>query len=70
MSTDDAILSAAYDHLDAMTAALSFLNEISDTEWEPVCGAQSREEFAALAVDNGEDIEVAWIDAVCAAEGL
>jgi len=54
----------------AIEAALDFLNDIDDETWERVCGAQSLEEFATLALDNGEDIEAAWADALAHADSL
>jgi|GEM_PF-4772141 len=47
-----------------LTDALDLLNGLTDAAWEPVCGAQAREEFALLAFDAGQSIEDAWIEAV------
>jgi hypothetical protein len=47
-----------------LTDAMDLLDSINDAAWAPVCGAQGREEFAALAYDSGQSIEDAWCEAV------
>jgi hypothetical protein len=51
-------------------AALAYLYQITDEIWERVCGDQSREQFAALADDEGESIETAWAEALAHADSL
>jgi len=51
-------------------AGLSFLNEIDEVLWERVCGDQSREEFAKLANDDGQNIEDAWAEALTHSDSL
>ena len=46
------------------------LEGISDSVWERVIGQQTREEFAALARDAGQDIGEAWSEALAHSAAL
>jgi hypothetical protein len=50
--------------------AVAFLDTIDDRTWGRIVGQQSRDEFALLASDQGEDIRDAWSEAVAHAATL
>lgn len=50
--------------------ALDYLNAICDHFWQRMIGHQTREEFARLAFDAGQEVGDAWSEALANAETL
>lgn len=50
--------------------ALAFLDAVNDHVWDRVIGHQTREEFARLTIDAGQEIGDAWSEALANAATL
>lgn len=55
---------------DELAEAVQYLEAITDDDWETVIGTQPREDFARYALQDGQDIETAWSEALAHAETL
>ena len=55
---------------DSITDAVDWLNNITDHFWQKIIGHQTREEFARLAFDAGQEIGDAWSEALAHSKNL